>query len=117
MCGPNIQDDLFSILCRFRSHQFVITAGIEKMYRQVEIAEKDRDLQRIVWRDHPSEPLHTYRLMRVAYGTVPASFITTRCLLVLSEEAKQQHPEAAKAIRRDFYMDDLMTGSQTKEEC
>ncbi|XP_008187361.1 uncharacterized protein LOC103310533 [Acyrthosiphon pisum] len=27
MCGPSIQEELFSILCRFRSHQFVITAA------------------------------------------------------------------------------------------
>lgn len=117
MCGPNIQDDLFSILCRFRSHQFVITADVEKMFRQVEIVEKDRDLHRIVWREHPSEPLRTYRLKRVAYGTTSASFMTTKCLSVLAEDANHQYPEAAEAIKRDFYMDDLMTGSHSEEEC
>lgn len=43
MCGPSIQEELFSILCRFRSHQFVITADVEKMFRQVEVAEEDRN--------------------------------------------------------------------------
>jgi len=33
MCGPSIQEELFSILCRLRSHHFVITADVEKKYR------------------------------------------------------------------------------------
>lgn len=31
--GPNIQDDLFDILIRFRKHKIVFIADIEKMYR------------------------------------------------------------------------------------
>lgn len=47
--GLSIQEDLFSILSRFRKHQFVITADIENMFRQVEVAKEDRVHQRIVW--------------------------------------------------------------------
>lgn len=35
--GPTIQDDLFSILIRFRKHNYVIKGDITKMYRQVNI--------------------------------------------------------------------------------
>lgn len=50
LVGPTTQDDLFSILTRFRSHRIVLIADIEKMYRQVMMRSEDRDLQRIVWR-------------------------------------------------------------------
>ncbi|XP_015190535.1 PREDICTED: uncharacterized protein LOC107074034 [Polistes dominula] len=33
MVGPNIQEDLFSILLRFRSHAITLTVDIAKMYR------------------------------------------------------------------------------------
>lgn len=33
--GPTIQEDLFSILLRFRKHAYAISADITKMYRQV----------------------------------------------------------------------------------
>lgn len=33
--GPVLQSDLFSILIRFRQHNFVAIADIEKMYRQI----------------------------------------------------------------------------------
>ena len=35
MVGPTIQQDLTSILIRFREHQILITADIIKMYRQI----------------------------------------------------------------------------------
>jgi len=48
MCGPNVQEDVFSILARFRKHQYVLTSDIEKMFRQVAVAKTDWDLQRTV---------------------------------------------------------------------
>lgn len=33
MMGPAIQDDLFSIIIRFRKHAYIISADITKMYR------------------------------------------------------------------------------------
>ncbi|XP_050065913.1 uncharacterized protein LOC126554977 [Aphis gossypii] len=75
------------------------------------------DLQRILWRPSPNEVLRTYQLTTVTYGTTPASFLATQCLVSLGEEKKQQQPAAANAILRDFYMDDLMTGADSEEEC
>lgn len=115
--GPTVQEDLFVILTRFRKHQYVITSDIEKMFRQIAVAKPDWDLQRILWRSDPSEVLRTYRLVTVTYGTTPASFMTTQCLIKLAEEASEHHPKAASVIMQDFYMDDLMTGCDTEEEC
>ncbi|KAF0738583.1 Uncharacterized protein FWK35_00025854, partial [Aphis craccivora] len=85
MRGPTVQEDLFAILTRFRRHQHVIISDIEKMFRQVGIAEPDLDLQRILWRNEPSESLRTYRLVTVTYGTTPASYMITQCLIILAE--------------------------------
>ncbi|XP_008182965.1 uncharacterized protein LOC103309405 [Acyrthosiphon pisum] len=117
LCGPTVQDDLVTILMRFRKHQVVITADVEKMFRQIRVAEEDQDWQRIVWRSPPDKALELYRLATVTYGTTSASFMATNCLVSLSEEAKQKYPEASKIIRHDFYMDDLMTGASTVDEC
>ena len=45
MIGPTVQEELYSILIRFRLHKYAITADIEKMYRQVLIDEADRKFQ------------------------------------------------------------------------
>lgn len=48
LTGPVVQQDLFSIVTRFRLHNIVFTADIEKMFRQVFIREDDRQYQKIL---------------------------------------------------------------------
>lgn len=110
--GPCIQDTLFSILTRFRTHTIVFTADIAKMYRCVLMHKGDRDFQRIVWRFDPSDPLLDYRLNTVTYGTVTASFLATRCLKQLSIENSVNSPKASSSISSDFYMDDWLSGAE-----
>lgn len=117
MCGPTVQEDVFAILARFRKHQYVLTADVEKMFRQVKISKEDWDLQRILWRSSPNEKLRTYQLTTVTYGTTTASFLATQCLVYLGQGVREQYPVAANSILRDFYMDDLMTGADSVEEC
>lgn len=78
MVGPTIQQDLHSILLRFRQHQYVISADIAKMYRQILVQPNQRPLQRIFWRDDPSENLQIYELNTVIYGTASASFFVNK---------------------------------------
>ena len=35
MIGPTIQDDMFKLIVRFRTHKYALTADIEKIYRQI----------------------------------------------------------------------------------
>ncbi|KAJ0169194.1 hypothetical protein K1T71_015321 [Dendrolimus kikuchii] len=65
MVGPTVQDDLLSILLRFRQHKFVVTSDIEKMYRAVLIEPSQRSLQQIIFRFDQSDPLKTYTLNTV----------------------------------------------------
>lgn len=50
IAGPNLQNDLIDILLRFRTYDYVITADIAMMYRQILVDQQDRALQRILWR-------------------------------------------------------------------
>lgn len=115
MVGPTIQQDLVSILLRFRTHIYAMTADITKMYRQIRVHPEDQDLQRILWRHSPTEDISHYKLATVTYGTAPASFLATRCLLQLANDNSKEYPRASEIISRDFYVDDLLTGSDHLE--
>lgn len=116
LVGPVLQKDLFSILLRFRSFTYVITADVAKMYRQILIKNNQMALQRIVWRNHPSESIKTYDLFTLTYGTGPASFLATRVIEKLTRLEENQLPIGALIAYRDFYMDDLITGTNSIEE-
>ncbi|XP_063915837.1 uncharacterized protein LOC135131904 isoform X2 [Zophobas morio] len=111
--GPKLQDDLCAIILRFRSHQYVITGDINKMYRQILVAADDRKYQRIFWRDDCTKPLDTYQLNTVTYGTACAPFLAVRCLKELADENKVAYPHIYPVIIHDMYMDDVLTGGNT----
>ena len=45
LTGPTIQSDLYSTILKWRKHRFAINADIEKMYRQIQINEKNYNYQ------------------------------------------------------------------------
>lgn len=116
MVGSNIQHDLFSILIRFRKHNYVLSADIAKMYRQVYIKENQRQLQRILWRFSPKDKISVYNLNTVTYGTACASFLATRALHEVAYLHVNDCPKLASIILDDFYVDDLLTGCNAIEQ-
>lgn len=116
MTGPIIQQDLLSIILRFRMRRIVLSSDIKMMYRQVLINPEQRSLQKIVWRSNPNEPIKTFELNTVTYGTTAASFLAIRCLHQVANECETEHPRIADIIQNDMYVDDLLTSVDTQEE-
>ncbi|KAG7196902.1 hypothetical protein KM043_018527 [Ampulex compressa] len=48
LVGPIVQQDLLSILSRFRTYQIAMTADMAKMYKQILVCQSQRRLQRIL---------------------------------------------------------------------
>ena len=116
MTGPPLQNDLFSLLLRFRSHRIVFTADIEKMYRQILVHPEDTVYQKIMFRKNYNEPVKTFALNTVTYGTACAPYLAIRVLHQLANDEASSHPIAATILKRDFFVDDLVTGTSTREE-
>ncbi|XP_030757751.1 uncharacterized protein LOC115883521 [Sitophilus oryzae] len=114
--GPTNQQDVFSILTRFRIHEFVLTGDISKMYRQVLIDSNETKFQKIFWRSQSDEKINVYKLNTVTYGTASAPYLGVRCLFQIADENENKFPIVSNIIKRDFYMDDVLTGSDSIEE-
>lgn len=106
--GPALQNDIFSILLRFRQYKFVACADVEKMFRQVLIQSDQRSLQLILWRENPTDPLETYQLNTVTYGTASAPYLSMRCIRQLALECDDD--VIARVITQDIFVDDLISG-------
>ncbi|XP_062713590.1 uncharacterized protein LOC134290461 [Aedes albopictus] len=116
MVGPVVQDELYDINIRFRLHIFVVVADVAKMYRMVNMAPADQQYQMIVWRGSPKEPIHSYKLTIVTYGTASAPYLATKCLQTLAEDGTTTHPIGSKVVKKDFYVDDMLSGADSIEE-
>ncbi|XP_017763965.1 PREDICTED: uncharacterized protein LOC108553536 [Eufriesea mexicana] len=115
LTGPTIQNDIFAHLIRFRSHAYVLTGDIEKMYRQFLMRSEDRRYQRILWRDDTGK-IRTYELGTVTFGLTSAPFLAVRSIHQLADDERINAPAAATVLQRDLYVDDLLTGTDTYNE-
>jgi len=116
LVGPTLQDDLINIIIRFRFRRVVITADLQKMYRQILVHSNDRNCQRILWRFSLEEPVKEYQLNTVTYGQACAPYLSIRCLRQLAMEGSERYPLAAHALLNDTYVDDIITGADTIDD-
>lgn len=111
--GPNLQKDILSLIIKWRSYKYVVTADIEKMYRQILIHPDQQCLQKIIWRNSMREPLREMQLCTLTYGTKAAPFLAMRTLQQLAKDEGNNFSLAKKALENDLYMDDVISGHHT----
>lgn len=105
--GPKLQNEVFSVLLRFRQYRCVACADIEKAYRQTLVQPDQRNLLLILWREKASDPIEIYQLNTVTYGTASAPYLCIRCLHQVAQECDDA--VVSRVIREDFFVDDLLT--------
>ncbi|GFW76428.1 DUF1758 domain-containing protein [Trichonephila clavipes] len=70
-------------------------------------------LQRILWRENMDEPIKTFELSTVTYGTTSAPFLATRTLKQLALDEAGNFPLGSSVVMSDMYIDDVLTGAET----
>lgn len=114
--GPTIQQSSFEILLRFRKHKFVFTSDINKMYRQVKIESTQTPLQRVLWRQNKDDPIKSFELTTVTFGTAAAPYLATRALKQLALDERHEFATASNIVLKDFYVDDVLSGSDNLQD-
>ncbi|CAG7722719.1 unnamed protein product, partial [Allacma fusca] len=116
MIGPVLQQDLHTLLIRWRFWLIAMTADIKQMYLQIYVHPDDRDFLRILWRSNTKDEIVAYRMRKVTFGTAAAPFQAVRTLQRLAEEYADKFPIGARILKNDFYIDDCITGANTLQE-
>ncbi|KAL0821968.1 hypothetical protein ABMA28_005356 [Loxostege sticticalis] len=116
LIGPTLQPDLRHLVLRWRMSPICLVADIVKMYRQVKVDKADADYLRILWRDDTSHKVKHYRMLRVTFGVASSPYLAVKALQQVAIDEGHMYPMAAEKVSTDFYMDDLMTGCETKED-
>lgn len=116
--GRPLQNDITKILLNFRRHQLVFTTDVKMMFRQTWVHPEDRKYQLILWRENPTDPIKVYSLNTNTYGLRSSPFIAIRTLLRLADDWEATHPDsrASAIVRRDIFVDDILTGADSLAE-
>ncbi|GFS50021.1 integrase catalytic domain-containing protein [Trichonephila clavipes] len=74
---------------------------------------KETIISHSVEREHGREPIKTFELSTVTYGTTSAPFLATRTLKQLALDEAGNFPLGSSVVMSDMYIDDVLTGAET----
>ncbi|XP_062541572.1 uncharacterized protein LOC134209590 [Armigeres subalbatus] len=114
--GPDLLTSLPAVLCRFRQRQVAIAGDIREMYHQIKIKRADRQVQRFLYRNDPSQKPDIFVMDVAIFGSTCSPCSANYVKNTNAEEWKEQLPEAAKAVVENHYVDDFLDSRDTEED-
>ena len=117
MKGPDLVNNLFGVVLRFREKEVAPVRDISKMYHRILILERDQHVHRFLWRNLETlrEP-DVYVKTVLTFGDKPAPAMAQTALRKTAEESKIAHPKAAEVVTKNAYMDDICNSVDTVME-
>ncbi|XP_057320153.1 uncharacterized protein LOC130664283 [Microplitis mediator] len=84
------------------------------MYRQICVYPDHHKFQRIL--HYHNNIISTFELQRVIFGVPAAPFLATHTVNQLADDKVHNFPRASKILKRDFYVDNHLTGTNSLAE-
>lgn len=116
LIGPKLQQDIVDVLLRFRVHEFVFTADVCKMYRQIVMQQQYKKFQHILWRPDPLQELKEFELNTVTYGVNCAPYLALRVLNDIAQSDCEVYPAVREVLQSQTYIDDICAGADTSTD-
>ena len=117
MKGPDMLNNLFGVVLRFREREVALVGDISKMYHRVLIPPQDQHVHRFLWRNlHTNREPDMYVKTVLTFGDKPAPAMAQIALRKTAQESQATHPEAAKVLTNNVYMDDICDSVDTVEK-
>ena len=116
LTGPPFLNDMCTILLRFRTFPYGLSADIEKAFLHVGLDDNDRDFTRFLWLSDPMNPesvFNTFRFKTVLFGSTSSPFLlnaTLRCHLQNYDQA------VAHDIKNNIYVDNVISGCENETD-
>ncbi|XP_057310467.1 uncharacterized protein LOC130648433 [Hydractinia symbiolongicarpus] len=111
--GPDLLNNLVSVLLTFRTYRYAITADIEKMFHQVKVSKIEQDALRFVWRENTSDNIDDIATQVHLFGKVDSPCCANYALRQTSIDHDR---EIVDAITKKFYMDDYLGSMKMVDE-
>ena len=101
---------------RFREEKVALSGDIEAMFNQVAVPPEDQAALRFLWRQSPESEIEVYQYLRHIFRAKCAPTCSNYAVLRTAEDNGLQYPIAARAVKRNFYMDDFFKSVKTTSD-
>ncbi|XP_059061887.1 uncharacterized protein LOC131854763 [Achroia grisella] len=116
LAGPDLLQPLLAILMRFREGRIALNGDIREMFPQIKIRKEDRDAQRFLWRNEPSQPILEYRMSSMIFGAVSSPCTALYLKNKNALDHKKEFPMVVDAVVNNHYMDDYLGSVDSADE-
>ena len=100
--GPKLQQDITTVLTRWRFFKIVFTADIINMCRQILVHPDDLCWQHLLWRSRLTDPIQNCVMCTVRDGTGGDAFIAISTLLTLAAKEHLDFPVASTILKEQL---------------
>ena len=115
LTGPDLLQNLLSIILKFRQHAYAVSADIEGMFLQVGVPEPDQASLRFLWREDPTSKVVVHQYTRHIFGAKDSPTCANYALQRTADDNGEEFPEAARSVKEHFYMDDYLQSFESDE--
>ncbi len=112
LSGPTLYPLLSTLIHKFRIHKVVFSGDISKMFRCIHLSPAERDYHRFLLRGEDGQ-IEDCRMTRLTFGVKASPFIATSVLQKAADDMSLKYPLASGIVKSSFYVDDLLTGSDS----
>ena len=101
MKGPDLPNDLFGAILRFRENEVAFIGDISKMYHMIRIPEADQHVHRFPWRNLETDREQgVYVKTVLTFGDKPAPAMVQIALRKTVDETKEAFPRTAQVLKK-----------------
>ena len=117
MKGPDMLNNLFGVVLRFREREVALLGDISKMYHRILIPLQDQHIHHFLWRnlDTNRKPV-VYVKTVLTFGDKPAPAMAQIALCKRAQERQATNPDTAKVLTNNVSMDDICDSADTVEK-
>ena len=115
--GPPLQNLLWDVLVRNCLKPVALAGDLKQAFLQVRIRPEDRDVLRFHWFKHKNtSEIEVLRFTRALFGLVQSPFLLGATLKQHLESLRERHPNEVEEITKSLYVDEIITGAETKDK-
>ncbi|XP_054724753.1 uncharacterized protein LOC129235094 [Uloborus diversus] len=112
--GPNLIEEIPSILLGFRGKSIGVTSDIRRAFLQIELRKEDRDFLRFLWWEKGK--LKVLRHTRVVFGVRPSPFLLGAVISFHLSKVPPDQNDIARKLDRLFYIDNCVTSVDNEKD-
>lgn len=113
--GPNLIEEIPSLLLRFREKRIGVTSDIRRAFLQIELRKEDRDFVRFLWWEKENV-LKEFRHTRVVFGVTSSPFLLGGVIAFHLSQAPAERSSITQKLERSFYIDNCVTSVDNEKE-